>query len=138
MRIQNLLPIRCECSKYIALSGSPNLYSNETRSNPWHSLNFITAHDGFTLRDVFSYNHKHNYSNGENNRDGSDNNYSYNFGMEGYGGADYQSMSPYSHISLIRRRCIKNALLMLCVSRGIPMIQAGDEYGRSTNGNNNM
>lgn len=92
-------------------------------------VNFITAHDGFTLRDLVSYNVKHNQVNGESNRDGTNNNYSFNFGVEG--DTDDES------INSIRRRVARNMLATLLVSSGIPMITAGDERGKTQQGNNN-
>ena len=92
-------------------------------------VNFITAHDGFTLRDLVSYNVKHNQVNGESNRDGSNNNFSFNFGVEG--DTDDES------INQIRRRVARNLLATLLVSSGIPMLTAGDESGKTQLGNNN-
>lgn len=108
------------------LQGSPDLYSERGAAA---SVNFITAHDGFTLNDLFSYNEKHNSANGENNRDGSNDNYSWNCGIEG----------PTDDVSVnaLRRKLIKNSIATLMVSRGIPMILMGDELGRTKQGNNN-
>ncbi|TVR19062.1 MAG: glycogen debranching enzyme GlgX [Anaerolineaceae bacterium] len=108
------------------LQGSPDLYAGRGASA---SINFITAHDGFTLRDLFTYDHKHNYANGEDNRDGTDANYSWNCGIEGH------TNDPI--VNDLRRRLIKNAIALLMVSRGVPMILMGDEMGRTQNGNNN-
>ena len=104
--------------------GSPDLYMTPTRS-----INFITAHDGFTLRDLVSYNEKHNEANGEEGRDGENNNTSWNCGVEG------QSDDPA--IRDLRERQVSNFLLALFVAQGIPMLLMGDEYGHTRNGNNN-
>jgi isoamylase len=106
--------------------GSPDLYYHR---GPSASINFVTCHDGFTLRDLVSYNHKHNDINGENNLDGSDANYSSNFGHEG--------PTTDMAIEALRLRVIKNAFCILLLSRGVPMILMGDELGRTQNGNNN-
>ncbi|PRX32612.1 glycogen operon protein [Orenia metallireducens] len=108
------------------VQGSPDLYSDR---GPTASINFITCHDGFTLMDLFSYNRKHNDANGENNRDGADENYSWNFGYEG----------PTDDYGINRERIkqVKNAITILLLSRGIPMILAGDEFGNTQFGNNN-
>lgn len=110
------------------LAGSSDLYQPGGRY-PYHSINFITSHDGFTLNDLVSYNHKHNEANGEDNRDGENNNYSYNYGVEG----------PTWHkgIDLIRMRQIKNLLATLFLSQGVPMMLFGDECRRTQRGNNN-
>ena len=92
-------------------------------------VNFITAHDGFTLSDLVSYNVKHNQVNGESNRDGTNNNYSFNFGVEGE--------SEDEAIRALRRRVSRNLLASLLLSSGIPMLTAGDERGKSQQGNNN-
>lgn len=110
------------------IAGSSDLYKNSGRS-PLASINFITAHDGFTLNDLVSYNYKHNEENGENNRDGSDDNLSYNHGFEG------ECVNP--KIESIRIKKIKNFLLYLFVSQGVPMMVAGDEMRRTQGGNNN-
>jgi glycogen operon protein len=93
------------------------------------SVNFITAHDGFTLADLTAYNQKHNLGNGENNRDGTDNNHSFNHGVEG----------PTRNEDVLESRCkaMRNLLGTLLLSAGIPMLTAGDEFGRSQRGNNN-
>ena len=96
---------------------------------PTASINFITAHDGFTLNDLVSYNDKHNEANGEDNRDGANDNDSWNCGWEG--------PTDDPGINALRRRQIKNALAMLLVSQGVPMILMGDEVGRTQDGNNN-
>jgi glycogen operon protein len=110
------------------LAGSADVYQGAGRS-PMHSINFITCHDGFTLRDLVSYNQKHNEANGEGNRDGTDANYSYNFGVEG------DTDSP--EVNAIRRRMHKNYLATLFLSLGVPMMLGGDEFGRTQRGNNN-
>ena len=108
------------------LTGSADLYG---RRGPAATVNFVTAHDGFTLRDLVSYNHKHNQANGEGNRDGDNANLSWNCGHEGPAG-DPQ-------IRALRDRQARNALLILLSSQGIPVLQAGDEAGRTQHGNNN-
>lgn len=108
------------------LQGSPDLYSSRGTAA---GVNFITCHDGFTLYDLFAYNGKHNEANGENNNDGNDNNYSWNCGWEG------ETEDP--GINTLRHRQIKNALSLLMVSQGVPMILMGDEMGRTKYGNNN-
>ncbi|MGF2039693.1 MAG: glycogen debranching protein GlgX [Nostoc sp. CmiVER01] len=110
------------------LQGSPDLYAWADRG-PTASINFITCHDGFTLMDLVSYNGKHNEANGENNNDGTNDNESWNCGWEG------QTDNP--DINALRRRQIKNAVAMLMVSQGVPMILMGDEVGRTQYGNNN-
>jgi len=110
------------------LSGSSDLYADDGRS-PYASVNFVTAHDGFTLRDLVSYDRKHNEANGENNRDGTDNNRSWNCGVEGE--TDDES------ILALRHKQAANLLATLCLSAGVPMITAGDERGRTQRGNNN-
>lgn len=110
------------------ISGSPHLY-NQPERDPNRSINFITAHDGFTLNDLFSYNHKHNEANFEHNRDGMDANYSWNFGVEG--------PTDDAHIDALRVQQIKNSLTILFVSQGKPMILMGDEVRRTQHGNNN-
>ena len=110
------------------LSGSSDLYLRDGRK-PFHSINFITSHDGFTMRDLVSYNRKHNEENGEDNRDGSDNNQSYNNGEEG--------PSSDMIVEFIRDRLLKNFFATLMVSLGTPMILGGDEMGRTQGGNNN-
>ena len=118
-------PIRGVASR---LSGSSDLYADDQRS-PYASVNFITAHDGFTVRDLVSYDHKHNEANGEHNRDGSDNNRSWNHGVEG------ETDDP--EIAALRRRQAANLMITLALSSGCPMITAGDERGRTQRGNNN-
>ncbi len=109
------------------LTGSSDLYGSSGR-RPHASINFITAHDGFTLRDLVSYNGKHNDANLEDNRDGTDNNLSWNCGVEG------PSDDPV--LVALRGRQARNLLATLLLSQGVPMIVAGDEIGRTQNGNN--
>lgn len=110
------------------LVGSPDLYQH-SGCTPVSSINFVTAHDGFTLRDWASYDDKHNELNGEANHDGSPDNHSWNCGVEGE--------TDDETINALRRRQVRNMLATLLVSRGIPMITAGDELGRTQQGNNN-
>ena len=110
----------------LRVMGSPDMYASR---GPTASINFVTCHDGFTLQDLVSYNEKHNEANGEDNRDGANDNYTWNFGAEG------PSTDPL--ILSLRIRQAKNALTMLLVSQGIPMLLMGDELGRSQGGNNN-
>ncbi len=107
-------------------SGSPDLYAHR---GPSTSINFITCHDGFTLADLVSYNHKHNQANGEDNRDGANDNQSWNGGVEG--------PTDDPAILALRLRQMKNALAMLFLSQGVPMLLMGDEVGRTQQGNNN-
>jgi len=110
------------------LAGSSDLYQQSDRA-PYHSINFITSHDGFTLYDLVSYKHKYNIENGENNRDGSNENISWNCGKEG--------QTQNSRIVTLRKRQIKNMTLLLLMAQGVPMILGGDELGRTQKGNNN-
>ena len=110
------------------VTGSADLYSGTGRK-PFHSINFVTSHDGFTLYDLLSYNKKHNEENGENNRDGSDSNYSFNNGFEG--------KTENTQIEQLRKQKAKNILLTLLLSLGTPMLTAGDEVLRTQRGNNN-
>ncbi|MDJ0615277.1 MAG: glycogen debranching protein GlgX [Calothrix sp. MO_192.B10] len=110
------------------LQGSPDLYAASGRP-PSTSINFITAHDGFTLADLVSYNGKHNQANGENNNDGTNDNESWNCGVEGW--------TEDNRINILRQRQMRNAIAMLMVSQGVPMLLMGDEVGRSKQGNNN-
>jgi isoamylase len=109
-------------------SGSADIYDRRGRRS-WASVNFVTAHDGFTLRDLVSYNDKHNEANGEDNRDGSDNNHSWNCGVEG--------PTDDPAIQRLRRQQMRNLLATLMLSQGVPMLLAGDEFGRTQGGNNN-
>ncbi|MGF7233757.1 MAG: glycogen debranching protein GlgX [Frankia sp.] len=110
------------------LTGSSDLYESDGR-RPWASINFITAHDGFTLHDLVSYNEKHNEANGEDNRDGSDDNRSWNCGVEGE--------TDDTDILVLRGRQVRNFLTTLLLSQGVPMMVGGDELGRTQGGNNN-
>ncbi|MFD5568717.1 glycogen debranching protein GlgX [Streptomyces cadmiisoli] len=110
------------------LSGSSDLYAWGGR-RPYASVNFITAHDGFTLRDLVSYERKHNEANGEGNRDGSNDNRSWNCGAEGE--------TDDERVRALRRRQLRNLLTTLLLSTGVPMLVAGDELGRTQGGNNN-
>ncbi|AFY57204.1 glycogen debranching enzyme GlgX [Rivularia sp. PCC 7116] len=112
----------------LRLQGSPDLYAHTCRT-PSASINFITAHDGFTLADLVAYNDKHNEANGENNNDGENSNNSWNCGIEGW--TENQSVNS------LRQRQIRNALAILMMSQGVPMLLMGDEIGRSKQGNNN-
>ncbi len=110
------------------LTGSSDLYQHNLRP-PSASINFVTAHDGFTLADLVAYNEKHNEANGEENRDGDGHNRSWNCGTEG--------PSDDPKINALRRRQRRNFMATLIFSQGVPMLTAGDEYGRSQKGNNN-
>jgi isoamylase len=110
------------------LGGSSDIYQGRGQT-PGNSINFVTVHDGFTLNDLVSYNRKHNEANGEGNRDGIDDNLSWNGGVEG------PSADPA--IDALRTRQIKNFFTILLLSRGVPMLLGGDEIRRSQNGNNN-
>ena len=110
------------------LAGSSDLYLDDGRS-PYASINFITAHDGFTLRDLVSYDVKHNEANREDNRDGTDNNRSWNCGVEGE--------TDDADVIAVRHRQAANLIATLCLSNGVPMLTAGDERGRTQRGNNN-
>jgi len=115
-----------EIAKRLTASGE---VFNHLGRRPWCSINFVTAHDGFTLNDVVSYNDKHNEANGENNADGSNDNHSWNCGVEG--------ATDDPAIELLRQRQIRNMLSTLLLSQGTPMLLAGDEFGRTQQGNNN-
>jgi len=110
------------------LSGSSDLYAHNGR-RPYASVNFITAHDGFTLRDLVTYNQKHNLANGEDNRDGDNHNNSWNCGAEG--------ATDDAEIEQLRQRQMRNLMATLVLSQGVPMILAGDEWSRTQRGNNN-
>jgi isoamylase len=110
------------------LTGSHDLFGHNERG-PCASVNFITAHDGFTLNDLVSYNEKHNEANGEDNRDGNDNNVSWNHGAEG--------PTDDPEINALRERSKRNFLGTMLLSQGVPMLTAGDEVGRTQHGNNN-
>ncbi len=123
------------------IAGSADLYEGEAGDEgdedsdggagkgPEQSINYITAHDGFTLNDLVSYDRKHNEANGEDNQDGTDANYSANYGVEG--------PTDDPEIQAVRHRQIKNFLLTLFISRGVPMLLGGDEFRRTQQGNNN-
>ncbi len=110
------------------LSGSSDLYGHSGR-RPYASVNFVTSHDGFTLADLVSHDHKHNERNQDGNRDGDDNNHSWNCGAEG--------PTDDPEVRSLRKRQVKNLLATLLLSQGVPMILAGDECGRTQQGNNN-
>jgi len=109
-------------------TGSADLYQEDGKK-PYNSINFVTCHDGFTLRDLFTYNDKHNENNLENNKDGIDSNYSWNCGVEGE--------TNEGNIMNLRKKMVKNALVALLFSSGTPMILSGDEILRTQKGNNN-
>lgn len=109
-------------------TGSPDLYENTSRL-PYASINFVTAHDGFTLNDLVSYNEKHNDANGDDNEDGESHNRSWNCGAEG--------PTDDAEINALRDRQKKNFLVTLMLSQGVPMLLGGDEFGRTQQGNNN-
>ncbi|MCH0541515.1 glycogen debranching protein GlgX [Streptomyces sp. MUM 203J] len=111
------------------LTGSSDLYQDDGR-RPLASVNFVTCHDGFTLRDLVSYNEKHNDANGENNRDGESHNRSWNCGVEGE--------TDDRAVRVLRMRQMRNFIATLMLSQGVPMISHGDEFGRTQHGNNNV
>src|SRR6201994_4457119 len=111
-----------------SLCATASIFNHQGR-RPWASINFVTAHDGFTLNDLFTYNEKHNEANGEDNKDGSSNNNSWNCGAEG------PTEDP--GINALRQRQIRNVLATLLLAQGTPMMLAGDEFARTQNGNNN-
>ncbi|MDB5694427.1 MAG: glgX, partial [Alphaproteobacteria bacterium] len=110
------------------LTGSSDLYQRDGK-RPYASINLLTAHDGFTLNDLVSYNEKHNEANGENGRDGHDDNRSWNCGAEG--------ASAGLAVARVRRRQMRNFLTTLFLSQGVPMLSGGDEFARTQHGNNN-
>ena len=114
------------CAERLCASG--DLFNHQGR-RPWACVNFVTAHDGFTLNDVVTYNDKHNEANGEDNRDGSSDNRSWNCGVEG--------PTDDPAINALRERQMRNMLATLLLSQGTPMLLAGDEFGRTQQGNNN-
>ncbi len=116
----------CGPEMLLRLQGSPDLYANRSAEA---SINFITCHDGFTLNDMVSYNSKHNEANGEANCDGANDNNSWNCGAEG--------VVDDEQVNALRERQVKNACALLMLSRGVPMILAGDEFRNSQGGNNN-
>jgi glycogen operon protein len=109
-------------------TGSADLYQSDGR-RPFASINFVTAHDGFTLRDLVSYNEKHNEANREDNRDGTDDNRSWNCGVEG------ETDDP--SVNALRERQMRNFVATLFLSQGVPMLLGGDEFARTQGGNNN-
>jgi len=111
------------------IAGSSDLYQDNGR-RPYASINFVTAHDGFTLNDLVSYNDKHNEANGEEKRDGADDNRSWNCGVEG--------PTDDEEVLELRRRQRRNLMATLLLSQGVPMVLHGDEIGRSQGGNNNV
>jgi isoamylase len=110
------------------LCGSADMFDHQGR-RPWASVNFITAHDGFTLADIVTYNDKHNEANGEDNNDGTSNNASFNCGVEG--------PTDDPEVTKVRQRQMRNLLATLLLSQGTPMLLAGDEFARTQEGNNN-
>ncbi len=110
-------------------TGSADLYQNDGARHPSASINFVSVHDGFTLRDLVSYNSKHNEANGEDNHDGTDDNRSWNSGAEGE--------TSDQNVLALRARQQRNLLATLFFSQGVPMLQGGDELGRTQRGNNN-
>jgi glycogen operon protein len=110
------------------LAGSSDLYQSDGRG-PYHSINFVTSHDGFTLADLVSYQHKHNEANGEYNADGDDHNFSANYGVEG--------PTDDAVICALRDQQTRNFAALLILAHGVPMLLSGDEMGRSQGGNNN-
>jgi isoamylase len=113
----------------LRFTGSSDLYEADNR-RPIASINFVTAHDGFTLNDLVSYNEKHNAANGEDNRDGESHNRSWNCGVEG--------PTENGEVNVLRERQKRNFLATLLLSQGVPMIAHGDELGRTQQGNNNV
>jgi glycogen operon protein len=110
------------------LTGSSDLYADDGR-RPFASVNFVTCHDGFTMRDLTTYDRKHNEANGENNRDGTDDNHSWNSGVEG------ETDDP--DVNRLRRRQVRNLMATVLLSTGVPMLLAGDEFRHTQFGNNN-
>jgi glycogen operon protein len=110
------------------ICGSLDLYGDASR-HPYHSVNFVTCHDGFTLWDLVSYTRKNNLANGENNKDGWDDNLSSNCGCEG--------PTHDAHVNALRQRQVKSYLTLLLISQGVPLLTQGDEFGRTQHGNNN-
>ena len=110
------------------LSGSADIFQRRGR-RPWASINFVTAHDGFTLNDLVSYTRKRNEANGEHNRDGTDDNLSWNCGAEG--------VTTDAQVLVLRRRHMRNLMAALILAQGTPMLTAGDEFARTQHGNNN-
>jgi len=122
------------------LAGSADLFGNSDPPlirGPVASVNYITAHDGFTLADLVSYDYKHNWANGEDNRDGTNNNLSWNCGVEGIPADDPTLLDRFPDVMPRRRREQRNLLAMLLLAAGTPLLTAGDEFGRTQDGNNN-
>ena len=123
------------------LAGSADLFGRSDpplMRGPVASINYVTAHDGFTLADLVAFDHKHNWANGEDNHDGTNNNRSWNHGVEGHAAdSDDATTEPWSAVVPLRARSQRNLLAMLLLAAGTPMITAGDEFGRSQDGNNN-
>ena len=123
------------------LAGSADFFGHSDpplMRGPVASVNYVTAHDGFTLADLVSFDHKHNEANGEDNRDGTDDNRSWNHGVEGHAPTgDDATTEPWSAVVPLRRRSQRNLLATLLLAAGTPMITAGDEMGRTQGGNNN-
>ncbi len=113
----------------VCIAGSPDLFREARIRDPNRSINFVTSHDGFTINDLVSYDQKNNYLNGEENRDGTDQNYSWNHGIEG--------PTDNEAIERLRQRQIKNYFTLLMLSQGTPMLTMGDEVRRTQQGNNN-
>jgi glycogen operon protein len=124
--------IRSEANAAAAVAkrvcGSPDVYGDSSR-HPYHSINFVTCHDGFTLYDLVSYERKRNLANGENNKDGWDDNLSYNCGHEG--------ATDNPQVQALRQRQMRNFQTLLFISQGVPFLLQGDEFGRTQEGNNN-
>ena len=110
------------------ICGSLDIYGDSSR-HPYHSINFVTCHDGFTMHDLASYTQKHNEANGENNRDGWNDNLSWNCGVEG--------PTENAETNALRQRQMRNFLTMMFLSQGVPLLLQGDEFGRTQRGNNN-
>src|SRR5262249_8291586 len=118
-------PVAGELASRVA--GSYDLFADDEERSPFHSINFVTCHDGFTLNDLVSYNEKPNERNGEGNRDGADDNHSWNCGHEGPVGPSDLPDARKAEIEGLRRRQIKNFLTLLFLSQGTPMLLYGDE-----------
>ncbi|MFO0877214.1 MAG: glycogen debranching protein GlgX [Gemmataceae bacterium] len=118
------------CTAAVAkrITGSLDIYGS-VASHPYHSINFVTCHDGFTLADLVTYSKKHNWANGENNRDGWDDSLGYNCGHEG--------PTDNPHILALRQRQLRNYFVLVFLSQGVPLILMGDEFARTQQGNNN-
>ncbi len=121
------------------VAGSYDLFAptEDSERSPFHSINFVTCHDGFTMNDLVSFNEKHNERNGENNRDGANDNASWNCGHEGYAELSTLPQEKRDEIEALRKRQIKNFLTLLFLSQGTPMLLYGDEIRRTAEGDNN-